>query len=403
MLDPLTIERALRVSHGAPLIVALSGGGDSVALLHLLRDRCGSDKLLALVVDHALRAGSGADAAHAAAFARDLGIAAEVLTVDWPNGAKRAQAAARAARYAVLCNRSRALGAKTILVAHTADDQIETLLMRAAAGSSWRGLAGMAAFAPAPVWPEGRGLWLARPLLDARRAALRNSLRERGAAWLEDPANNNDAFERVRVRARVIAREQAGADMMLLPRLAGEIRTRVEQLDRETAALIARTTRFDGPVISVDRAVWVSAPDQPRRRALSVLITAAAGAEREPQGVERLDRMLLADTATGATLGGARITLKSGLIQLDRDPGALTGRAGVPPLAPHVLAPHDATVWDGRLELRVSEPGWAIVATPRGAELRRDGDSRALSPLPDQNYAVWLLRQRVAHLLGEHD
>ena len=86
----------------------------------------------------------------------------------------------------------------------------ETVLMRAAAGSNWRGLAGMAPLAPVPLWPEGRGLMLARPLLGARREALRKMLRARGAEWIEDPANADPAFERVRARAALSALEAKG-------------------------------------------------------------------------------------------------------------------------------------------------------------------------------------------------
>jgi len=405
MLDPLTVERIVRVSAAAPIVVALSGGGDSVALLRLLAAHLGAEKLHALVVDHALRDGSADDALRAQAFATALGVRADVLTIQRANGVKRGQAAARRARYAILSDRARALGAKVIAVAHSADDQIETLLMRAAAGSSWRGLAGMAAFAPAPVWPEGRGVWLARPLLAQRRAALRAYLRAQGVAWIEDPANDNPAFERVRVRARAAMREQGGANMMLLPQLAGHIRRRADALDREASALIAGAARFDGPTIAVDQAAWLAAPGHVRRRVLSVLITAAAGAHHEPgAGVNRIEQMLIDGVVPSGTLGGALVTRGPDAFCISRDPGALRGRAdGLPPLAPLALKSGQPTVWDGRLELVVTEPGWFVVATPEGAQLRRDGEHMSLSSLQDGNTAVWLLRQRVAHLLNEHD
>src|SRR5512145_1318327 len=202
MLDRLTIERMGAAAGDGPIQLALSGGGDSVALLHLMIDQIGAPRVRAAVVDHALRAGSAADARRAHAFARALGVEAAVVTLAWPSaGAKRAQRAARQARYAALCDRARAIGARVIAAAHTADDQAETVLMRAAAGSNWRGLAGMAPLAPVPLWPEGRGLVLARPLLGARREALRTMLRARGAEWIEDPANADPTFERVRARA----------------------------------------------------------------------------------------------------------------------------------------------------------------------------------------------------------
>src|SRR5690606_14092205 len=214
MLDRLTIERLEAASGGGTVIVALSGGGDSLALLHLLKDALGAPRLHAVVIDHALRAGSADDARTAHGLALSAGVEAEIVTLDWPAGPSRAQSAARDARYAALCERTRALGARAIAAGHTRDDQAETVLLRAERGSGWRGLAGMAPFAPAPIWPEGRELWLARPLLALRREALRAYLRERGAPWIEDPANVNPDFARVRARQALVELEQSGLNPM---------------------------------------------------------------------------------------------------------------------------------------------------------------------------------------------
>src|SRR5262245_43192692 len=196
MLDRLTIERLAAKAGDTPILVALSGGGDSVALMHLLAAELGAGRLAAAVVDHALRDGSADDARRAQGFAAALNIDAQVLTLHWPKP-RRAQEAARHARYAALCDHARSIGAHAICAGHTCDDQAETMMMRAAAGSSWRGLAGMAPIAPAPMWPEGRGIVLARPLLGVRRAALREELLRRNARWIEDPGNSNQVFERV--------------------------------------------------------------------------------------------------------------------------------------------------------------------------------------------------------------
>ncbi|HVV34270.1 MAG TPA: tRNA lysidine(34) synthetase TilS [Vitreimonas sp.] len=404
MLDPLTIERMAHVSSDAPIVVALSGGGDSVALLRLMAARFGANNLRALIVDHALRDGSAGDAERAQAFAGDAGVSAEILTVSWPGGVKRNQAAARTARYEILCGRAREMGARVIAVAHTADDQIETVLMRAGAGSSWRGLAGMAAFAPAPVWPAGRNLWLARPLLAQRREHLRDYLQERGGVWIDDPANANAVFERVRVRGRLAALEASGADVMRLAQLAARIRPYVDRLDAEAAALIAQAAAFDGPAIFIDRAVW-SAPDHVRRRALSALICGASGAAREPatDAIERLDDKMQSASFPGASLGGAIIVAEHTHFRLRRDPGALAGRGdGVLGVSPLPLEPHRTLVWDGRLELCVAEPGWCVTSAAEGAELSRCGEKCALAQLTPPDRAAWLLRQRVTHLLGQH-
>jgi tRNA(Ile)-lysidine synthase len=350
-------------------------------------------------VDHALRAGSADDARRALGFAEALGVAGEIVTLSWPDGAKRAQQSAREARYCALCDGARRLGARAIIVAHTADDQAETILMRAAAGSGWRGLAGMAPIAPAPVWPLGRGLVLARPLLGVRRAELRDALRARGATWIEDPANTNPAFERVRVRARLAALEAQGLDPMRLARLAAKLRPRVDQLDRDAGVLIGRAARFEGQSIAITRANW-SGGAEVRRRALSVLIAAAAGASREPNpsALEALEARLGAEGFAGASLGGAQLARKGAETVFTRDLGALRGRAdGALPLAPLPLSAGAEAVWDGRLAIVGSEPGWLVVVEEGRPRLAKGQVRREVG---DLGAAHWLLEARVQHLLG---
>lgn len=402
MLDRLTIERALKVSAGAPLIVALSGGGDSVALVHELRGQLSVDGLIAIVVDHALREGSGADARRARGFAQALGLRGEIVTLDWAGAPKRAQQAARRARYAALCDAARRLGARVIAVAHTADDQAETLMMRAAGGSGWRGLAGMAPFASAPIWPEGRGLFVARPLLGVRRAELRDALRAQGAEWLDDPANTNTAFERVRVRQRLAELEAAGFDPLRLCALASHLRPHADALDAAAFALISSAARFVDDWIHIDRAAWVG-DGEVRRRALSAMIAAAAGASREPaqDALARLEARLGAAEFTGASLGGACLVRAGASIEIGRDPGALLGRAdGAPPVAPMSLPAGAEVVWDGRLALFAGVEGARVAAGPAGIVI--DG-SPGPKPLNQAGNVVsrWLLYERVAHVLGK--
>lgn len=399
MLDRLTIERIDACAGGSPIIVALSGGGDSTALLHLLVAHYGAQRLRALVVDHALRDGSASDAARAAGFAKARGVEAEILTLAWPDGPRRSQEAARDARYAVLSERARQLGANVIAVAHNADDQAETLTMRAAAGSGWRGLAGMAAFAPAPVWPEGRGVWIARPLLDVRRETLREYLRGRGAEWIEDPANANTAFERVRVRAELAAREAAGENVLTpLLQQAKAHRARAEEVDTKAWRLIQAAAQFDGEVVAIDLAVW-RAEDDVRQRALSALIAAVAGAAREPPlgSVAQLEAQVSEDGFRGATLGGTMLSLRRGVVWIRRDSGATEGRAGVSSIAPMPLVVGAEMVWDGRLLVCAPDAGWEVIQHAGRAALKHG--NLAIEP-GEVRWAHWLLPARAAHALG---
>lgn len=394
-LEPDILAQCLARAGEGPILVGLSGGGDSTALLHLLHDAIGSARLIAAVVDHALRDGSAADAARARAIADDIGISAHVLTLTWPNGLRRAQADAREARYRALCDAARDVGARVIALGHTRDDQAETVLMRAARGSSWRGLAGMRVFAPAPVWPEGRGLMLARPLLGRRRAALRDYLRARDVAWIEDPANANPDFARVRARGALAAMGD-GFDPMRLAALAEKLAPRAAALDCAAAVLIDAAARFEDAEIALDPALWRG--DTPvRERALSALIAAAAGAAREPSAeqVSVLEADFAKPGFKAATLGGALIRRRGALVVLTRDPGALKGRAdGAAAAASIPLPAGREIVWDGRVTLTMTEPGWCVA--PAEAALLRDGARAPLSAAASR----WLLAARAAHALN---
>lgn len=396
-LDPDVLNRC---KH-APQLLALSGGGDSTALLHLLADAGVSCR--ALVIDHALREGSADDARRAQSFARARGVSAEIVTLSWTSTETRSQESARRKRYAALAHAARKQGA-AILTAHTADDQAETVLMRAKAGSGWRGLAGIAAKAGAPVWPEGRGVRVLRPLLHARRTELRDHLTMRGAAWIEDPANTNDRFERVRIRAELAELERAGLDPLRLVGVAARLRQLVEAVDAQASSLIAAAVSFEAGEIRVKRAAWRGNAEA-RQRALAVLIAAAAGAEdfAETDAVARLEARCFADDFRGATLGGAALAASRGELVLNRDPGALLGRAGVAPIPELMLPAEIETIWDGRLALTSREEGWRAAFDRNGRPILRRAETTL--PLVEAAgvgvvVATWLTEAAILHRLG---
>ena len=404
MLDRLTIERLEAAAGDGPILMALSGGGDSTALLHLLAERLGPLRLRAVIIDHALRAGAADDARRAQGFAQALGVVAEIITLTWPDGAKRAQQDARGARYRALCDAARRCRASVIAAGHTRDDQAETVLLRASRGSHWRGLAGMRALAPAPLWPEGRGLWLARPLLQSRREALRELLTARGASWIEDPANSNTDFARVRVRQRLAEMASAGLAPLRFAALAERLTRFASAVEDAALALIRGAVTFEAGAARLTLALWCG-PDAVRQRALSVVLAASGGQEREPpaEQVSALEAQLTNSSFKGATLAGVWLKPSGDQVWLRRDLGALLGRADGPPAAPAFELVQGADlVWDRRLALRARAPGWALVAAADHSDplLVRGAQRVSLAEAQGIAETTWLLEAHVDHLLA---
>ena len=186
-----------RLRTTGTLCVAVSGGSDSTALLHLLHSRlhnCGSPDLVAVTVDHGLRVSAAQEVARVAAFCSDRNIRHRVMRWTGTKPASGLQEAARNARYALLRQAALEEKAGAVLTAHTQDDQVETIRMRQRRGMG-RGLSGMA---EAVLYR--RDCWILRPLLRVRRTALRSLLAGQDIAWIDDPSNRDRRFERVRIR-----------------------------------------------------------------------------------------------------------------------------------------------------------------------------------------------------------
>lgn len=328
---PLTAADAATLFHPLAdedaLIVAVSGGPDSVALLTLLAGWAGQGRprLLAVTVDHGLRPEAAQEAAMVGELCARFGV--EHRTRRWLGQKPQTglQEKGRAARYALLAEEARAFGATAIVTAHTADDQAETLLMRMAAGSGVTGLAGMAPRSTV------NGVVLARPLLGIGKARLVATCAARGLSFVRDPSNDDPRFARIRWRRLLPDLAEAGLTAGRLGQLAGRMARADEALDRlAVRALAALPAGAEAGRRWFDFARLCQEPDEIVIRSLALALAAAQDSNEKIDVALRLARLedcaraLIGAAREGRalrrTLGGFRLSLAGdGVLTLARE------------------------------------------------------------------------------------
>lgn len=304
------VRRAVRAALAtrrtdAPVLVACSGGADSLALAAATA-ACATVPVHAAVVDHGLQDGSGAQAAAAVEVLGGLGIKAAVHPVVVA-GAGGMEAAARKARYAAL-RTARPHPDSAVLLGHTLDDQAETVLLGLGRGSGARSLAGMRAW-DAP--------WL-RPLLGVRRATTEAACAELGLPVWHDPHNADARFTRVRLRREVLPLLEdvlAGGVAAALARTAAQLRDDVDALDTVAAQLLAAAK--DGEKLVIDAVT--GHPPALRRRVLRAWLGASGVTGLTDEHLRAAD--LLA--GRGPDRGGVAVP---GGLELVRERGRLSMR-----------------------------------------------------------------------------
>lgn len=364
------MEEFFPFEPGVELAVAVSGGGDSMALV-LLADRWARAKggaVTAFTVDHRLRAASRREAlwVHRALGAR--AIRHHILTWDRGSSAGRAnlQAAARGARYRLLEDRCRAKGILHLLLAHHLDDQAETFLMRLERGS---GLYGLAAMAPVV---ERQGVRLLRPFLTVPKDDLRAYLKGCGQDWLEDPSNQDSRFARVRTRRALPELKAAGLTPERIAGTAGRLGRDRVVMDQAVARLLALAAAPDpAGFVLLDRHGLLAAPVPVGLRALSRVLAVVGGAAYAPR-FERLARLYreIAGPGRARTLGGCTIRrARAGALLVCREPAAQG-----PPMRVHGPG---TVLWDGRFRVELGAvKGRRKRASMTLAPLGRDGWAR---------------------------
>jgi tRNA(Ile)-lysidine synthase len=331
--DPGQLALAAALEDHSACAVAVSGGSDSMALLRMAALLPGKT-LYALTVDHGLRDGSRAEAEQVARWCAALSIPHHILTWQGAKPASGIQAKARVARYDLLSAWCLANGATVLLTAHTLNDQAETVAMRKERTASAASLAG--------IWPETEwnGVRVLRPLLGVTRCALRASLKRLGQGWLDDPSNENERFERVRIR-----RSLRSTDIALLGQEAAEAMART-RADRAAAGewLQSHITLHQTGHITFPRAALAGQALDTVLLVLSRIVTACGGGRPERADVLRLAAELANGPAFRRSLGGALIAARSRDVLVGREPG----RIAPTPLPLPLTLPPQGLLWDGR-------------------------------------------------------
>jgi tRNA(Ile)-lysidine synthase len=317
------------------LVLAVSGGPDSTALMLLAarwtKARKRTPKLLAVTVDHGLRAQAAGEAAAVKRLARRLGIAHR--TVSWTGRKPKSglQAAARAARYRLLAQAAQQAGYGHVLTAHTLDDQAETMLFRLARGSGLAGLGGMAVAAPLPAGENG-SLFLVRPFLNLPKARLVATLKAAGIAYSDDPTNRDPRYSRTRLRAFMPALAKEGLDARGLSRLATRLRRAEAAIEFAVAAARGALAPGPWPERGPIAFMTVQFADLPAEVGLRLLGRAVAHVGDEgPVELAKLealyDGLRQAQSRLRRTLAGAVITLDADRLTVERAPPRSTPRS----------------------------------------------------------------------------
>lgn len=353
-----------------------------MALALLLQEwaQANNCKIIALTVDHGLRAGSSDEAAVVQKTLAARGIPHEILKWQGDKPATHIQEEARAARYRLLFDACRRHGISTLAVAHNLEDQIETFWMRLAHGS---GLDGLGAMAPVRV---ENGLTIIRPLLDMTRDSLRAYCKAQGVEWVEDPSNANEKFLRVKLRQFESLLAGEGLTPHRLSQVLQKLGDARDALHFVAASYFrSMATVHPEGYLSLKTAEWKKLPDDLQRRLLARCLAPFHRGDYVTgfDAVEGLRLALLEKEFSGRTLAACEIFSSGDETFFCREYAAVEKPA---PLA-------EGLIWDGRFRVSGYPSGAATIGAlgDEGlAQLRKDfaGDSALLKRMESLPFKI---------------
>jgi len=324
------IEKFYRLGKYDRVGLAVSGGRDSVAMMHLVaaaRDRTSPfPEIIVYSVDHGLRAAAADECRQVAEWADNLGFAHRILTWRGEKPVANVQAAARDIRYGMLSEAAKSDGVSALVTAHHLEDQAETFFLRLARGSGVRGLSAMSEIA------NFRDLVILRPLLDVSRRHLEDVLRETGRDWIDDPSNDQDRYDRIRIRKAGKSLAAIGLTPRRIAETARSLQRAQAALDHYAARMVSKAVKVHAHgFVSVN---WPDLQNEPKEvvlRVLAQMIEAVSGADYPPRlsALERLSARIC-DHSGGrrrvATLSGCAFERDGDDVWIYRE----AGRRGFP-------------------------------------------------------------------------
>ena len=381
-LDALLTDHWRNVGAPTNVLLAVSGGGDSMALLaraSVLKDH--GARVWVATVDHGLRPDSAAEAALVKRAASAQGFSHVTLRWEGDKPTTGIQHAARRTRYRLLARHSadinRATGARgVIMTAHSADDLAETVMMRDARGANDdRHPGAIASMARGAIRPHaiaagpGAETLLLRPFINVRRPVLRAAATLAGYGFIDEPSNDDPRFERVRIR-----RQLAGDDHLIENAWRRAWRS-AASAERERRAIADDSgawclTFFDWGGARFQCPPETDLEAEPHMGALFLarLVFAIGAGAYPPTISQATEAMTALQRGKKTSLGGVLMAPGRAGVFCYREPAALLGRAGVPPMVPVLAKPHTVTLWDNRFTITNTEETPFCIA-PLGAAI----------------------------------
>jgi tRNA(Ile)-lysidine synthase len=332
------------------IALAVSGGSDSTAMLHLVRQwnarRNFKTALTVLSVDHGLRTEAAGECVQVATWCEALGLSHVTLKWTGEKPVTGLQAKARQARYDLMTEWCLANDVPVLLTGHTADDQAETVVMRKTRTSSLKSLAG--------IWPsrDWNGVRVMRPLLSVRRQDLREFLLAQDLTWIDDPSNLDQRYERVRVRAQLDGNASAASSAIDAQQQVATVR------DSALHWIRAHVNISELGLVCLPRVVFTSIEADLADEVLVGLLQ-ISGANHLPELKQRQSLLTWIQDERGVrrTLGGLVFAKRRDDILVAREPGRISTIPVTIPFSGEVI-------WDGRF----------LVKGPVGSEIKAAGE-----------------------------